>query len=107
MNTSVSLNSLDITALTTTVSTGFLARYLKTEVDALLATINTNKNLKVNATDYTTGLATKQNTISGLLVNVLSSTLTAYKVLVTNSNGKLATSLISTTELDFCIWDYV
>ena len=102
LNTSTTLNSFDLTALSTTVSSGFLARYLKTEVDALLATTDTHINLKVNTTDNTAALALKQDTITGLLTNFLTSNGTNNRVLISDSTGKLATSSIKTTEL-FCL----
>ena len=43
LNTSVNVNSFDLAALSLTVQTGFVSRYLKSEIDALLTTISTNK----------------------------------------------------------------
>ena len=80
---------MDITALSTTVSSGFLARYLKTEVDALLATINTNINLKVNTTDYTTAINLKSN-IADVYTKTQTDTALALKVNTTTYTSGLA-----------------
>ena len=126
-------NQTDFTSLNTLVSTGFLARYLKTEVDALVVTINTNINLKLNTVDYITGinlksnvadvytktqsdtalslkvditdynigLSTKQNIITGFLSDVLNSTATSNRVIISSSTGKIVTSNITNTELNY------
>ena len=47
------------------------------------------------------GLATKENVITGAASTVTSSNLTASRVVISNSNGKIAASDITTTELGY------
>ena len=92
---------MDLSALDLQVSSGLVNRYLKSEIDALLTTINTNINLKVPTTTYTTGLATKLDLITGMLSNGLVNNGSNNRAVISNSSGKLATSGIQTLELYF------
>lgn len=47
------------------------------------------------------GLATKENVITGAASTVTSSNLTASRVVISNTNGKIAASDITTTELNY------
>ena len=47
------------------------------------------------------GLATKENVITGAASTVTSSNLTASRVVISNANGKIAASDITTTELNY------
>lgn len=59
-----------------------------------------NSTIHVTASDKTTWNG-KQNAITGAATTITSSNLTAGKVLISDSNGKVAASTITTTELGY------
>ena len=100
-NSSAGLMSADDKAkLETAVDklSGIEANANKTVVDSALSSTSTNpvQNKVVNS-----ALSGKQGTITGAASTVTSSDLTKNKALVSNSNGKIAVSSVSSTELGY------
>ena len=77
---------------------GIAAGANKTVVDTALSPTSTNpvQNKVIN-----TALSEKQDTITGAATTITSSNLTKSKALVSNSDGKVATSNVSSTELGY------
>lgn len=77
---------------------GIAAGANKTVVDTALSPTSTNpvQNKVIN-----TALSEKQATITGAATTITSSNLTKSKALVSNSDGKVATSSVSSTELGY------
>ena len=90
---------IDLTGYETTsdLTTNY---YNKTQTDNLLSA-KADSSSVYSKTDIDTALSGKQATITGAATTITSSNLTASRVLISNSNGKVAVSSVTSTELRY------
>lgn len=90
---------IDLTGYETTsdLTTNY---YTKTQTDNLLSA-KADSSSVYSKTDIDTALSGKQATITGAATTITSSNLTASRVLISNSNGKVAVSSVTSTELGY------
>lgn len=100
-NTITSVNSKTGAVVLTQDDVGDGTTYVRTQndfTDDLKTQIGTNKS---NISSLTTTVSGKQATITGAATTITSSNLTASRVLVSNSSGKVAVSDVTSTELGY------
>lgn len=98
-------NGNDITATyalkaTTLSGYGITNAYTKTEIDTAL-NLKADKSTTYTETETNNLLDAKQNTITGAASSIVTNNLTASKALVSGIDGKVAASIITSTELGY------
>lgn len=81
-------------------------RASQSDLDSLVTVVSTKANTEhihsiSDVTDLQASLDTKQATITGGATTIISSDLTKSRALISNSNGKVAVSAITSTELNY------